>query len=197
MRIHHSLCDVMTSSNGNIFRVIGPLCGEFTGHRWTPPPPPQRPVMRSPWINGWVNNLEAGDLRRHRSHYDVTVMNTTFSNRYALPRVTSSAAIRHLPCGTRNFEKKLLNKKLEWNIQDCVIFQYFVWNIPPLPGYPSLHCKSMVILCEFNNSLLTWRKMFDWSPNNILSPKTKWRNGVTQGALSCYLISYRKSASFV
>ena len=27
------------------------------------------------WINGWVNNGEAGDLRRHRAHYDVTVMN--------------------------------------------------------------------------------------------------------------------------
>ena len=26
------------------------------------------------WINGWVNNREAGDLRRHRVHYDVTVM---------------------------------------------------------------------------------------------------------------------------
>ena len=27
---------MMTSSNGNIFRVNGPLCGEFTGHRWIP-----------------------------------------------------------------------------------------------------------------------------------------------------------------
>ena len=26
----------MTSSNGNILRVTGPLCGEFTGHRWIP-----------------------------------------------------------------------------------------------------------------------------------------------------------------
>ena len=26
------------------------------------------------WINGWVNNREAGDLRCHRAHYDVTVM---------------------------------------------------------------------------------------------------------------------------
>ena len=25
-----------TSPNGNIFRVTGPLCGEFTGHRWIP-----------------------------------------------------------------------------------------------------------------------------------------------------------------
>ena len=26
------------------------------------------------WIKGWVNNHEAGDLRRHRGHYDVSVM---------------------------------------------------------------------------------------------------------------------------
>ena len=26
------------------------------------------------WINDWVNNYEAGDLRRHRGHYDVIVM---------------------------------------------------------------------------------------------------------------------------
>ena len=26
------------------------------------------------WINGWPNNREAGDLRRHRGHYDVTVI---------------------------------------------------------------------------------------------------------------------------
>ena len=35
---------MMTSSNGNIFRVTGHLCGEFTGHRWIPS---QRPVTRS------------------------------------------------------------------------------------------------------------------------------------------------------
>ena len=40
-----------------------------------------RPVTRSfdvffdlRWINGWVNNRKAGDLRRHRAHYDVIVM---------------------------------------------------------------------------------------------------------------------------
>ena len=26
------------------------------------------------WINAWVNNSDAGDLRRHGAHYDVTVM---------------------------------------------------------------------------------------------------------------------------
>ena len=64
---------MMTSLNGNIFRVTGPLCGEFTGHKsqW------RGALMLSlicAWINGWVNNHEAGDLRRHHAHYDVTVM---------------------------------------------------------------------------------------------------------------------------
>ena len=43
--------------------------------------PSQWPVTRSfdaflycTRINGWVSNREAGDLRRHRTHYDVTVM---------------------------------------------------------------------------------------------------------------------------
>ena len=31
----HSLV-MTTSSNGNVFSVTGPLCGEFTGHRWIP-----------------------------------------------------------------------------------------------------------------------------------------------------------------
>ena len=31
-----ALLSMMTSSNGNVFRVTGPLCGKFTGHRWIP-----------------------------------------------------------------------------------------------------------------------------------------------------------------
>ena len=32
------------------------------------------------WINAWVNNREAGDLRRHRAHYDVVVMRCRLIN---------------------------------------------------------------------------------------------------------------------
>ena len=69
---------MMTSSNGNIFRVTGPLCGEFTGPGEFPA---QRPVTRS--FDGFFdlspnkclsNNREPGDLRRYRGHYDVSVM---------------------------------------------------------------------------------------------------------------------------
>ena len=31
-------------------------------------------LWSAPWINGWVNNREAGNLIRYRVHYDVTVM---------------------------------------------------------------------------------------------------------------------------
>ena len=30
------------------------------------------------WINSWLNNREAGDLRSHRAHYDVIVMLMNF-----------------------------------------------------------------------------------------------------------------------
>ena len=32
------------------------------------------------WMNGWVNNREAGDLGRYRAHSDVTVMNELLYN---------------------------------------------------------------------------------------------------------------------
>ena len=35
------------------------------------------------WINDWVNNREAGDLRRHRTRYDTTVINHFDMNRSA------------------------------------------------------------------------------------------------------------------
>ena len=35
-------------------------------------------------INGWVNNHEAGDLRRYRAHYDVMVMVTTVFKGFCL-----------------------------------------------------------------------------------------------------------------
>ena len=33
--------------------------------------------LNEAWINRWVNNRGAGDLRRHRTHYDVIVMEST------------------------------------------------------------------------------------------------------------------------
>ena len=69
---------MMTSSNENFFRVTGHFCGKpsVSGEfhhkgQWC------GALIISlicAWTNGWVNNADADDLRRHRAHYDVTVM---------------------------------------------------------------------------------------------------------------------------
>ena len=69
---------MMTSSNGNIFRVTGHLCGEFTGPRWIPRTKASdaelwcfldlrldKRLSKQSW--GWW-------LRRYRAYYDVIVM---------------------------------------------------------------------------------------------------------------------------
>ena len=56
------------------------------------------------WINGWVNNREAGDLRRHRGHYDVNVM----ANSSRMP-LDSSKATNNGP-----FRSILASLWLQW-----------------------------------------------------------------------------------
>ena len=70
---------MMTSLDGNIFHITGPLCGEFTGHRWIPW---QKPVTRSFDVffdlrlnkRSSKQSRDVGDLRRHRARYNVIVM---------------------------------------------------------------------------------------------------------------------------
>ena len=65
-----------------------PVTGEFHA---------QRPVTQSfdvffdlHLINSWVNNREAGDLRRHRVHYDVIVMVAVFCGLYSTDSYAAS-----------------------------------------------------------------------------------------------------------
>ena len=85
---------MMTSSNGNIFRVTGPLCGEFTGPSEFPT---QRPVTRSfdvffdlrlnkrlskqPWV--WSFETQPQSLWRHcngKTIWDSGSLATDFNN---------------------------------------------------------------------------------------------------------------------
>ena len=43
------------------------------------------------WTNGWVHNRDAGDLRSHRAHYDVTVMTFVALCHNSPPFTVSSA----------------------------------------------------------------------------------------------------------
>ena len=69
---------MMRLSNGNIFSVTdllgstSPVTGGFPHkdqwHRALVFP------LICAWTNGWANNRDADDLRRHRAHYDAIVM---------------------------------------------------------------------------------------------------------------------------
>ena len=76
---------MMASSNGTIFRV--------TGDRWIPRTKGQwRGALMFPlicaWINGRVSNPKASDVRRHRAHFDVTVMDERSQWRHIIPHIS-------------------------------------------------------------------------------------------------------------
>ena len=107
-----------------------PVPGEFLS---------QRPVTRSfvaplisACINGWVNNREADDLRRHRAHYDVTAMSFS-SHRW----------LDHRPCALletwrgcwkdtcpreRFHDDKRCHRPRDsrWQIRKCSLVRHFV-----------------------------------------------------------------------
>ena len=87
--VTHLLCALRAQSHYDdvmkwkYFPLYWPFVREFTGHRWIPRAKSRwhGALMFSlicPWINSWVNNREAGDLRRHRAQYDVILMPSWF-----------------------------------------------------------------------------------------------------------------------
>ena len=84
----------MMSSNGNIFRVNGPLLGDplVTGRF------PHSVQWRGAfslictWTNGWANNRDAGHLRRHPAHYVVSVMSEWIDN--LIPQFTGDVILQ-------------------------------------------------------------------------------------------------------
>ena len=59
------------SSNGNIFRVTGPLWGDHQSRVDSPNKDQWRWALMfsltCSWTNGWANNRDAGDFRRNRA----------------------------------------------------------------------------------------------------------------------------------
>ena len=91
MARHHRSPRMMTSSNGNIFRVTGPLCGELMF------------FLIALLINGWVNNRECGwwfetPSRSLWRHCNVTETHI---------RRLMTSVLRHRRSGLADYEKKL------------------------------------------------------------------------------------------
>ena len=70
-----------------------------------------------PWTNAWVNNRDAGDLRRHRAHYYVTVMWLTYNCHIGLSqwyRTVDINSIRKRQCCS--------------TLVYATVFSYGIWN---------------------------------------------------------------------
>ena len=77
------------------------------------------------WKNGWVNNGEAGDLGRHRAHYDVTVMNKSFF--FAYMRQQSSRGSNEL----LHYRTKIFNLSSKTNASICSKPHIYPILMPP------------------------------------------------------------------
>ena len=79
------------------------------------------------WTNGWANHRDAGDLRRHRTHYGVTVMvDVRWRNNF-----------RHWGAPTRNiiYHTLALNVQIVWRQHNVfpisITSNTGIWNPPP------------------------------------------------------------------
>ena len=100
------------------------------------------------WTNGWVNNREAGDLSRHRPHYDVTVIDTKCAIIWMFPFRKMSC--KNIMQGRRHSVKGITVKSHErLGVQitgrDCLLTSFFRPKnnhcvIIPLWGESIGHC---------------------------------------------------------
>ena len=83
-------------------------------------------------INGWVNNREAGDLRRYRAHYDVSVMKSqlTFNGKVKICWLWSfrrpdrtGVPVRCFICHWREFKYALHRGVSFWHHGNDVVFR--------------------------------------------------------------------------
>ena len=109
-------------------------------------------------INGWVNNCEAGDLKHHRVHYDVTVMQ---SNTHSVADVTQD---------TFSEENKFVWTHIRVWLFICVDRNSF-----PFPGDAHMRCKHVISLQWRLNvrDSVSNHQCHDWFLSRLLRRRSK------------------------
>ena len=110
---------MMTSSNGNIFRVTGHLRVEFTGPRWIPRTKASDGELRCfalicVRIKGWENNREADDLRSYRAHYDVTVITIRISTDIVVSTIIRAYWLTDIECPLACEDNRAILSSSQW-----------------------------------------------------------------------------------
>ena len=133
------------------------------------------------WINGWVNNREAGGLRRYRAHYDVIVMFVeilTIPHRWTMAR----AGIQHRSIRSFKFvvyvliklRSKVYQQSIEATLQQLIQFDLVLRVPDPLSNVekvrltvqyitkytPTLSVSvAIIVMISSPSGQLTW----DWA----------------------------------
>ena len=83
------------------------------------------------WINGWVYNRKAGDLRRYRSHYDVTVMlHTTLNIPYTKDWAIHNTGLRDWSNCRRSEKVRILTTHISFTGHGCAeIWEWIVTKV--------------------------------------------------------------------
>ena len=79
------------------------------------------------WINGCINNGEAGDLRRHRAHYDVTVMLSISKPLLESMKTSIYVAIWHHWATVGQRKPNIWNWTF-WSLVDIITVEKFISN---------------------------------------------------------------------
>ena len=94
------------------------------------------------WINGWLDNREAGDLTRHRAHYDVIIMISTTNN--SCREYTRNISILNL-----NVELMRVTMT-SWHVNTFRITGLVRWEWPFVTSWsPSQMISNVGSLCFF------------------------------------------------
>ena len=127
-------------------------------------------------MNDWVNNREAGDLRRRRAHYDVTVMSRAIDNYFCNDFIPGSHVAKHpttaqLSCNVKNIVPIPYLKLDEWKMKcqiEITIENLFVeWRLLLICSLyhtaispQRIHVNMWQELCFIcHNDVMTWKRL--------------------------------------
>ena len=109
------LVDMMTSSNGNIFCVTGPLCGEFTGHQWIPNTKASDAQL---WCFLWIEYLSSTTEMQHviTELYRFKLVLNAFNNTHnlwdlALMFETGKCSLKFMKIGLKPLGLMIITEK--------------------------------------------------------------------------------------
>ena len=169
----------MTSSNGKIFRVTGPLCGEFTGPGEFPT---QRPVTRSfdvffdlrlnkrlskhSW--GWWFETLSWSLWRHHNE----------NGRYFAEDILIKISLKFIPTASID-NNQVLVQVIIWTNADPIHWRiYAALGGDELIGYPyspSSSHRRLQLCIDWQRS--SWRSWRCWKPSQTCScHNCSWRD---------------------